>query len=314
MKNGLLTVIVPAYNEQDNISAISAKVKAALEPEGIPYELLFVDDGSSDGTWQAIGEASRTDGAVRGLRFSRNFGKEGAMFAGLAEARGECVALIDADLQHPPEALGRMYKLWQQGEADIVEGKKLRRGKESLVYKAFAGLFYGMMKAMSGVDLANSSDFKLLDRKVVNTLMAMPERRTFFRAMSEWTGFKTAEVGFEVAPRNSGKSKFSARKLIKYALSSTASYTNVPLHFVTAAGVITFPAGLVLAVIAIVRAACGKIISPVLILSMLLALLFGIAFIGMGVLGYYLSRVYDELKARPRYIISEKIGGEGQAR
>ena len=228
MKNGLLTVIVPAYNEQDNISAISAKVKAALEPEGIPYELLFVDDGSSDGTWQAIGEASRTDGAVRGLRFSRNFGKEGAMFAGLAEARGECVALIDADLQHPPEALGRMYKLWQQGEADIVEGKKLRRGKESLVYKAFAGLFYGMMKAMSGVDLANSSDFKLLDRKVVNTLMAMPERRTFFRAMSEWTGFKTAEVGFEVAPRNSGKSKFSARKLIKYALSSTASYTNVP--------------------------------------------------------------------------------------
>ena len=140
--------------------------------------------------------------------------------------------------------------------------------------------------------------------------MAMPERRTFFRAMSGGQA-KTAEVGFEVLAF--GKSKFSARKLIKYALSSTASYTNVPLHFVTAAGVITFPAGLVLAVIAIVRAACGKIISPVLILSMLLALLFGIAFIGMGVLGYYLSRVYDELKARQGTHI-EKIGGEGQAR
>jgi len=310
MRDGLLTVIVPAYNEGDNIGAIAGAIKNALSPKDIPYELLFIDDGSSDSTWDEINAASRQDDAVRGVRFSRNFGKEGAMFAGLSEAKGECAALIDADLQHPPAALAEMYEIWRGGDADIVEGRKLSRGKESLIYKAFTGIFYGTLKAMSGVDLANSSDFKLLDRKVVNTLNSMPERRTFFRAMSAWSGFKTAEVGFEVAERRSGKSKFSTRKLIKYAIGSTASYTDAPLHFVTAAGILTFPAGLVLAVIAIARAICGRFVSPTLLISMLLLLLFGVAFVGMGIIGYYLSRVYDELKARPRYIISEKTVGE----
>ena len=226
----MISVVIPAYNEQENIPAAAERLGGILAPLD-DYELIFVDDGSKDGTWELVKQLGETDEHIRGLHFSRNFGKEGAIFAGLKAADGDCVAVIDCDLQHPPELLETMYTAWKSG-AEVVEAIKASRGKEGIVYKLFAKTFYRMMKNSSNIELDGASDYKLMDRKVVNALNEMPERLTFFRALSSWVGFRTERVEFDVAPRNAGKTKWSFRKLFKYALSSITSFTNVHYHLV----------------------------------------------------------------------------------
>ena len=211
----MISVVIPAFNEQENIPAAAERLGGILAPLS-DYELIFVDDGSKDGTWELIKQLGETDEHIRGLHFSRNFGKEGAVFAGLKAADGDCVAVIDCDLQHPPELLEKMYAAWKNG-AEVVEAVKASRGKEGIIYKLFAKTFYRMMKNSSAIDLDGASDYKLMDRKVVNALNEMPERLTFFRALSSWVGFRTERVEFDVAPRNAGKTKWSFRKLYKRA-------------------------------------------------------------------------------------------------
>ncbi len=218
----MLSVILPAYNEKDMIPVAAETLAGILDKEGIAFELLFVNDGSTDGTWDAICRAREKDPRVCGICFSRNFGKEAAMFAGLEKARGDCCVVLDCDLQHPPEKIVEMYRLWEQGY-EVVEGIKEDRGQETGLHRFAANSFYGLISRATGMDMASSSDFKLLDRKVVDTLNAMPERNVFFRALSFWVGFRRAEVKYDVRERTAGESKWSTRALIKYATPSPTS-------------------------------------------------------------------------------------------
>ena len=185
----MLSVIIPSYNEEKAIRKTAETITAILHDNKIEYEIIFVNDGSSDNTWLIIEELSACNANIKGICFSRNFGKESAIFAGLAECIGDACVVIDCDLQQPPEKIPEMYKLWQDGY-EIIEGIKSYRGEENITHTFGAKHFYKIMSKETGTDMSNSSDYKLLDRKVINALLNMPEKNTFFRALSSWVGFK----------------------------------------------------------------------------------------------------------------------------
>ena len=307
----MLSVILPSYNEEKMIAVATKRMAGVLGGAGIDYELLFVDDGSKDGTWQEIQRCAQEDPHVVGVHFSRNFGKESAMFAGLETAKGDCVVVLDCDLQHPPEKIVEMYRLWEEGY-EVVEGIKEDRGEESGFHRFAANSFYGIISRATGMDMASSSDFKLLDRKVVDTLNSLPERNVFFRALSFWVGYKKAEVSYRVQERTEGESKWSTKSLIKYAITNITSFSSVPLHMVTVMGLITLVVAVVFGVISLVQKIMG-IAQPGFTTVILLLLLIGsFLMISLGIIGYYLARIYDEIKGRPRYIISRICGREGE--
>ena len=303
----MLSVILPSYNEEKMIHIAAARLADILGGAGIAYELLFVDDGSSDKTWSEITAASEKDAHVVGLHFSRNFGKEAAMFAGLERAKGDCVVVIDCDLQHPPEKIVEMYRLWEQGY-EVVEGIKEDRGEESGFHRFAAKSFYGLISKATGMDMSSSSDFKLLDRKVVDTLNKMPERSVFFRALSFWVGFKKTEVTYCVQERTEGVSKWSTRSLVRYAITNITSFSSAPLHIVTVLGVIMLAVSVIMGVIALVQKICGVALGGFTTVILLLLFASSIIMISLGIIGYYISKIYDEIKGRPRYIIADVCG------
>ena len=306
----MLSVIIPSYNEHENIRRTAETIAGILRAEGISYELIFVDDGSSDGTWQEIAAAGEKDPNVRGIGFSRNFGKEGAIFAGLKTAAGDCAVVIDCDLQHPPELIPKMYRLWQGG-AEVVEAVKASRGKEGLFHRLFAKSFYKLMKSSSGINLDGASDFKLMDRKVINVLNDLPERITFFRALSSWVGFTTERVEFDVQPRAAGKSKFSMKSLFRFAVNNITSFTNLPIHLITWVGVLFGILALILGIQTLVKYFCGTAAEGFSTVILLILITGACVMVGIGIIGYYLSKIYEEIKQRPRYIISRTTGDIG---
>lgn len=304
----MLSVILPSYNEEKMIPTATDRLANILEGAGIDYELLFVDDGSKDDTWKMIERSAESNRRIVGIHFSRNFGKEAAMFAGLEKARGDCCAVIDCDLQHPPEKLVEMYRLWEQGY-EVVEGIKEDRGQESGFHRFAANSFYGLISKATGMDMSSSSDFKLLDRKVVDTLNAMPERNVFFRALSYWVGYRQASVSYKVQERTAGESKWSTRSLIKYALTNISSFSSAPLHIVTVLGFIMLAVAVVLGVTALVQKIAGVALGGFTTVILLLLFSSSLIMICLGIIGYYIARIYDEIKGRPRYIISKTCGG-----
>ncbi|MBQ4017398.1 MAG: glycosyltransferase family 2 protein [Oscillospiraceae bacterium] len=303
----MLSVILPAYNEKDMIPVAAETLAGILDKEGIAFELLFVNDGSTDGTWDAICRAREKDPRVCGICFSRNFGKEAAMFAGLEKARGDCCVVLDCDLQHPPEKIVEMYRLWEQGY-EVVEGIKEDRGQETGLHRFAANSFYGLISRATGMDMASSSDFKLLDRKVVDTLNAMPERNVFFRALSFWVGFRRAEVKYDVRERTAGESKWSTRALIKYAVTNIGSFSSAPLHLITVMGVIALIIAIVFSVVSLVQKLMGVALGGFTTVIILLLLFGSLIMISLGIIGYYIARIYEEVKGRPRYVIEEFLG------
>lgn len=302
----MLSVIIPAYNEHENIRNTAATVSALLTSENIPYEIVFVDDGSRDETWSEICACGSENENVRGVRFSRNFGKEGALFAGLDAAAGDCAVVIDCDLQHPPELIPKMYRMWESG-AVVVEAVKSSRGRESLLYKLFAKGFYKLMKSSSGINLDGASDFKLLDRKAIEALKEMPERLTFFRAMSGWIGFRTEKIEFDVKPRAAGKTKWSFKKLFVFAVNSITSFTNFPMQLITFVGVIFGIFAVILGVQTLVNYFGGAAENGFTTVILLLLIIGSCLMLGIGIIGFYLSKIYEEIKRRPRYIVSERF-------
>ena len=300
----MLSVILPSYNEEKMIGTAAVTLSSILDEAEIPFELLFVNDGSRDGTWSEICKARELDSRVRGIRFSRNFGKEAAMFAGLEKATGDCCVVIDCDLQHPPEKIVEMYRLWEQGY-EVVEGIKADRGRESGMHRFAANSFYSLISKATGMDMASSSDFKLLDRKVVDALNAMPERNVFFRALSFWVGFKRAEVYYEVRERTAGESKWSTKSLIRYAITNIGSFSSAPLQLVTVLGVITLVISVIFSVVALVQKITGQALGGFTTVIILLLFTGSLIMISLGIIGYYIARIYEEIKGRPRYIISE---------
>ena len=303
----MLSVIIPSYNEEKMIARTARALSDVLTEAQIPYELLFIDDGSADGTWVEIENASREDPRITGIRFSRNFGKEAAMFAGLERAGGDCCVVIDCDLQHPPEKIVEMFRLWQQGY-EVVEGIKEEQTEENGLHRFAAKRFYGMMSRAVGLDMAKSSDFKLLDRKVVDALNQLPERGVFFRALSFWVGYNRAAVSFRVQERTEGKSKWTLRALIRYAIRNVGSFTSAPLHIVTAMGVIMLLSAIVFGTIALVQKFSGVALGGFTTVILLLLLIGSLIMISLGVIGYYIGRIYEEMKGRPRYLVSKTCG------
>ena len=303
----MLSVVIPAFNEQEMVPAAAGQIDGILSRAGIPHELIFIDDGSRDATWAEIRAESEHRDTVRGVHFSRNFRKEAAIFAGLQAADGDCVAVIDCDLQHPPEKLVEMYRLWEQG-VEVVEGVKTDRGEESLAHRVAAKTFYRLISEATHIDMTRASDFKLLDRKAVNVLLSMREKRAFFRALSSWIGFRTAEVPYEVRERAAGESKWSTWLLIKYALSNITAFTSLPLHLITGCGAASFLAALIVGIVSIVRLAMGRVVTGLTGAVILLLVLSGLIMVGLGIIGYYLGNIYMEIQDRPRFIVSETCG------
>lgn len=302
----VLSIVLPAYNEEAMLLKTAKTLKDILNKEKIKYQLIFVDDGSKDLTWKRIEEAAKSDSGVTGIHFSRNFGKEAAIFAGLANAEGDCAAVMDCDLQHPPQTLVQMYRMWEQGY-EVVEGVKRSRGKESILHKASAGMFYRIMSAATKMDMSRASDFKLLDRRAVNSLLEMPEKNAFFRAMSSWIGYRSATVEFDVQEREAGESKWSTRSLIKYAVSNIVGYSSAPMQMVTGAGVLVFILAVILGIQTLARYIGGHAVEGFTTIILLLLLIGSVIMISLGIIGYYISQIYEEVKGRPKYIISRKI-------
>ncbi len=301
----MLSIIIPSYNEEPMIEKAASVLTKILSDAGICHELIFVDDGSKDNTWNKILEASTPDGKIRGICFSKNFGKESAILAGLAEAKGDCAVVIDCDLQHPPEKIPDMYKLWEEGY-EIVEGVKSNRGKESAIHSLSARVFYKLIGKAAGVQMENASDFKLLDRKAINALLNMREKYAFFRALSSWIGFKTTTVEFDVREREAGVSKWSTLSLFKYAISNITSFSTFPIQIITFLGIITFIISLVLGCIALVQKFTGIALEGFTTVILIMLFTSSIIMISLGIIGYYIARIYEEIKGRPRYIVSDK--------
>lgn len=299
-----LSIVLPSYNEEQNIANTAKVLAELLQQEQIDYELVFISDGSRDGTYQEILKAAQQDPHVRGAEFSRNFGKEASIFAGLQLATGDAVIVMDCDLQHPPQVIPQMWKLWNEGY-EVVEGIKTSRGKESFSHRCFAGAFYRIMSGLIKMDMNASSDYKLLDRKVVDVLLGLPEKNTFFRALTFWTGFKTASVEYEVQERAYGESKWSFFNLMRYAVTNVTSFSTLPLQMVTVLGIIAILFSVILAVQTLVKYLTGTAVEGFTTVILLILIIGGFIMLSLGIIGHYLARIYEEVKGRPRYIISK---------
>ncbi len=305
----MLSVIIPSYNEEEMIEKTVDVISAILKDAHIDNELIFVDDGSKDETWKKIRSASVYADNVKGVHFSRNFGKEAAIYAGLLHSKGDCAVVIDCDLQHPPEKIVEMYKLWQEGY-EVVEAVKSDRGKESAFHAFAAKSFYSLISGATKIDMSRASDFKLLDRKAVVALLNMKEKDAFFRALSSWIGFKTTQIEFEVQERTAGESKWSTRSLMKYAITNITSFSAAPMQIVTILGVLMFVVMVVFGIIALVQKMIGIAADGFTTVILLQLFTGSVVMISLGVIGFYIAKIYEEVKARPKFIVSETCGDE----
>ncbi len=303
----MISVVIPAYNEEQMIARAACEIGRVLAGISAEYELLFIDDGSSDGTWKEIMKCSGQTSAVRGIRFSRNFGKEAAIMAGLEHASGDCCAVIDCDLQHPPQTLVQMYRLWEEGY-EVIEGRKNSRGEESAAHAWAAKGFYTLISKATGMDMRDTSDFKLLDRKAVDALLRIGERSVFFRALSSWIGFRTTAVYYDVAEREAGESKWSTLQLVRYALKNISSFSAAPMQIVTLLGVLMLIVSLILGGISFTQKILGIAVDGFTTVILILLFTGSIIMISLGIIGYYIAKIYEEIKNRPRYLVMDECG------
>ena len=304
----MLSVILPCCNEgRKNIDRAYHVIAGLLRDNNIQYEIIFVNDGSKDDTWQSIQKKTEIDENVKGVQFSRNFGKEAALFAGLTYSKGDCCVTLDCDLQHPPAKIIEMYNLWKEGY-EVIEGVKRSRGKESLIHKACAKSFYCLINKATHTDMSKASDFKLLDRKAVNMLLSMPERHMFYRAMSFWVGFKSTEVEFDVDERIDGTTKWSTFSLVKYAIENITSFSTAPMQIVSVMGIVFLLISIIIGTIAIVQYAQGRSLEGFTTVILLLLILGAVLMLSLGIIGYYIAKIYEEIKRRPRFIVDNIVG------
>lgn len=298
-----LSVVIPVFNEGERLEENIKRVIGVLSK--IENEIILVNDGSSDNSWLVAAKLATAFQNVIAIDLSRNFGKEAAICAGLDEAKGDCTVVMDADMQHPPEYIPVMYEMWRKG-AEVVEGVKKTRGPEKLSYKFCATLFYKINDIFTGITLKNASDFRLMDKKVVEAFKQMPERQTFFRAMSSWVGFKREKLYFEVAKRQGGSSRWSVKRLFRLSVNAITSFSAWPLHFVTMFGVLFIFASLIMIVQTVYMKLKGNALEGFTTVILLLLIIGGVLMMSLGIIGIYIAKIYEEIKARPRYIVRER--------
>lgn len=301
-----LAIIIPVFNEGISLQHNFAAIRKVLEYDSISCEFLFVDDGSTDDTWLQLTDLSKRFENVSAIRFARNFGKETALSAGIDCIEADRYLMMDSDLQHPPVHIKEMIALMDREQANIVEGVKSNRGHESLKYKLVAKSFYRVLKAVTGLEMDNSSDFKLMDRQVIEELRRFRERNMFFRGLVGWVGFKTVQFRFEVADRMEGYSHFSTAKLMILAINAILSYTSKPLYLTIAVSLVFMIFALVLGIQTLINYFSGQAVSGFSTVILLLLITGSMIMLSLGIIGAYISRIYDEIKGRPRYIIAER--------
>jgi len=303
----LISVVIPLYCEGPHVPRVLGELQRELESLQCSYEIILVDDGSPDNTWATVQEQSEKYPELRALSLSRNFGKESALCAGLETARGTAVIVMDGDLQHPPSLIPQMVKEWRESKADIVEAVKVKRGNESLADKIGAKIFYTLLNKLSGYDLTGATDFKLLDRRVVDAWLEMGERSLFFRGMTAWLGFKRIRIPFAVPKRVGGESKWPIIRLITLALTGITAFSSLPLQFISFAGGIFFIFAVILGGQTLYLKVTGVAVSGFTTVILLLLIIGSALMIGLGIIGEYLSRIYEEVKRRPRYVVAKFI-------
>lgn len=306
----LVSVVLPAHNEEAGIGRAIDVVGGMLGECGVRWEIIVVDDGSRDRTYSVVARRAQDDDRVRGIHFSRNFGKEAALLAGIAAANGDAVITMDADLQHPPGAIPQMLEAWRSG-AKVVHGVKRQRAHDSMATRIRAAIFNKTLSWLGGINIQNSSDFKLMDRVVVDVIARrLPEKRRFYRGLADWVGYSNAEIFFDVAERSDGQGKWSLLGLVELALTALVSFTSAPLRIVTIMGMLTLALGLGITVDTLWGWFHGRAVSGFATTILTLLIIGSFIMISLGVIGEYIAKIYEEVKARPVYLIDECTGFE----
>jgi len=301
-----LSVVIPIYNEVESVPVLHQRLTAALAGQGA-YELVLVDDRSSDGSWDVLLELAATDPSIRLLRLSRNFGHQIAISAGLDAARGEAVVLMDGDLQDPPEVIPGLIRKWREGY-DVVYAVRERREGETRFKRATAKLFYRLLGQMSQVNIPeNAGDFRLLSRRAADAVRRMPERARFLRGMTSWVGFRQTGIPYQRDPRYAGETKYPLRKMISFAIDATTSFSTAPLRFVSAVGTSMVIFCIAYSVYTLVRFSTNQTVPGWTSLVVLLLLIGGLQLLCLGIVGQYIARIFEEAKNRPLYLVDEVV-------
>jgi len=307
----LLSIVAPMYEEQETVGPFTERVASAMGD--VPYELILVNDGSKDNTAEVMAAVAAADPRVKVVSLSRNFGHQPALTAGLEHARGDVIAMIDGDLQDPPEVIPEMLARWREG-IDVVYAVRQQRLGETAFKRVTARGFYRTFRRLTGLDLAvESGDFRLMDRKALNALLAMPERNRFLRGMTVWIGFSQIAVPFVRQERHAGVTKYPLRKMLRFSFDAITSFSSRPLQWATFLGFF-FSLVAFLAIPLTIIARYANIFErgvPTTIIAVLL--LGGIQLITLGIIGEYVGRIYDEVKHRPLYVVGERINIEEPA-
>jgi dolichol-phosphate mannosyltransferase len=309
----LLSVVVPLHDEEGTLGELHRRLGAALA--GVPFELVLVDDGSSDGTGVLLEELADGDPRVRVIRLSRNFGHQAALTAGLEHARGDAIAMLDGDLQDPPELLAKMLGHWRSG-SDVVSAVRTDRAGESRLKLTTAHWFYRLFTRLADIDLTrDAGDFRLLDRRALDALLSMRERNRFLRGMSAWVGFTQTSVPYERDARYAGRTKFTLRKMLRFSLDGITSFSWRPLQLATVLGFLLSGVALLTIPLVIGLRIAGETIPGFATVLCVVLLLGGIQLITAGIIGEYVGRIYDEVKGRPLYLVrSTRNLGPGAGR
>jgi dolichol-phosphate mannosyltransferase len=300
----LLSVVAPVYDEQELVEQFVARTCAAVAD--YDFELVLVNDGSSDRTPELLDRLAATDPRIRVIHLSRNFGHQAALTAGLEHAAGDLVAMIDADLQDPPELIVEMIERWREG-SDVVYAVRKQREGETAFKLATASWFYKLFDKLAQVDLEpNSGDFRLLDRRALDALLAMTERSRFLRGMTVWVGFTQTAVSYERDARHAGETKYTLRKMLRFSLDAIASFSQLPLQIATYVGLLSAGLAFIAIPVVILLRIFGSYLPGFGSITIAILLLGGIQLIALGVIGEYVGRIYDEVKHRPLYIVREE--------
>ena len=303
----MLSVVIPSYNEQENIARTAAALAEILERTDMDYELLFVDDGSKDETYACICAEAARDPRVKGIRFSRNFGKEAAMYAGFQNCTGDYAAVMDADMQDPPSLLPEMYQALQSGEYDSVATRRVTRKGEPPIRSFFARCFYKLINRISDADIVDGArDFRLMTRQMVDAILSMTEYNRFSKGIFGWVGFRTKWLPYENVERVAGETKWSFWKLFLYSLEGITAFSTAPLAIASIAGILLCIVALLFVCVVLVKTlAFGDAVGGWPSMMCVILFLGGVQLFCMGILGQYLAKTYLETKKRPIYIVQE---------
>jgi polyisoprenyl-phosphate glycosyltransferase len=301
--NPKISLVIPVYNEGSHIVYSLKQIIKEIKKVTNNFEIIVVDDGSLDKTWMELLDNLFFLPNLFVIKLSRNFGKESALVAGLEQATGDAVIVMDADLQHPPSLIPEMINIWKNEDVGIIECIKRERGEESLRYRLSAKFFYWLLEKFTGYDLKGASDYKLLDKKVLNAWKKLPEKDTFFRGMTAWLGFKKIQFGFDVSPRIDGKPKWGFTNLVRLALNAVVSFSSLPLRFVSMVGILFFFAAFILGIHTLYQKINGNALTGFTTVILLQLIIGSVFMISLGIFGEYISAIYKEVKGRPRYII-----------